>query len=379
MLHSLFGSRFQQHAIFVPQSVLAKDAEDYALVSSVVEWLHAAHDRGCYFSDEIAKEAPQAYHANYYYSQVCNGGHAQFRHNSRMDQMTVEHALAGLQAADLVELAACLKELSDAPQMDTAALNALDDRFFAAYGDYYERMNAWLRSHVRVMPDAKYKKHLAHFLKHDRVRSQRYQDREAFRLQGMMENSQLVGYAYLAFGTGVQFAGLRPGSFATIAGEESIIWGVAVRDAHEDKMLRGMEVGERYILVPAMPDTGIETVEELITLMRTGSHIERQSVAAQCAYARKARLGTLVAFLLQRVKNISTEDISALCLIQFGQQPDNDDVVVIQRRNAELLTVHISEKRAVLIDLKAECVLTHMSARDIAAAFGAMEARHRVH
>jgi hypothetical protein len=380
MLDTFFPSLAKRKRIFVPASAVAAGAADWALTGAVVEWLNAARDRGCYDATEIAEAAPQAYNADYYYAQVCNGGHKQFRHNSRMDRTTLIHAQAGLKAAGLTELHACLAELSERPDMDDDGLKALDDRFFAAYKDYHGRMNAWLRPVVEIVPDEAHAARMAAFLKRDRRREQRFRDREVLRLQAMSENEQRAGYGGLAFEMGVTFLRINAGSFETIAGERTIAWGITVRTEAGPRTYRGMTVAGRFLLVPELPKGRIETEEALIALFRSGRHRKTEDVAALCGRAKEVRAGAIVALLMQKAKGIDTGDVTAINLERLIGDGEEADIALIQRGGAGPdLTAGIGTARAVLTDTSTKRHLARMDRAEVDAALRAHEGRLRVH
>ncbi len=381
MFQRLFQTRQHRHDIFVPASVVAYGAQNYALMGSVVDWVNAARDKGAYYVDEIAEEAPQAYNADYYYAQVCNGGHGQFRHNSRMDPMSLTHALNGLKSAGLTELAACLDALMNAPDMDDPAVQALDDRFFAAYSDYHARINAWLRPLVEVVPDQDYPTRMEAFLKLDDVRAQRFRDRETIRLQGMIENEQLAGYAHCVFGmTGRPFLGVRPGRFASFLGAQTVLWGIATIDeAGKDTLMTGFEVADRIVVVPAMPEEPVQTEDETVALLQTGHHVKKETILEQCAHARKERLGMISAILLEEVPDVSSEDVTALNLIPRETTSGDDfDVLIHVRGDRRIVALRVDDTKAILIDTAGKGPLTWMAKRDLQKALKEFDARNRV-
>ncbi len=382
MLRNLFKSRQTRHEIFVPASVLAQDAKEYALVGSVVSWVNAARDQGAYSADEIAEEAPQAYNADYYYAQVCNGGHSQFRHNSQMDPMTLAYAQNGLKNAGLTELASCLDALIETPEMESAALEALDSRFFAAYSDYHTRINAWLQPRVQVVPDGKYPAKLEQFLKLDGARGQRFRDREALGLQAKIENAQLAGYAQVAYEmTGGQFLGVRPGSFATVFGQQTVIWGIPVRtEQGEDAVFNGMDVAERFLLVPKMPKETVETEEQFLALFNSGHNLKKEVIDQNCELARNERLGLIAALLLETASDLSSQDVVALHLMIDKNLERKGRYVMIHCKGSRgNFILRIDDTRSMLVSLEEQTAIAVLSNRDVQKALRQFDARNRVH
>ncbi|NRP14031.1 hypothetical protein XMM379_000186 [Aliiroseovarius sp. xm-m-379] len=371
----------RRHDIFVPASVVAQDAKDYALVGSVVSWVNAARNRGAYTADEIAKEAPQVYNADYYYSQVCNGGHSQFRHNSKMDPMTLAHAQNGLKSAGLTELAECLAALVKAPEMEKSALDALDARFFAAHANYHSMINAWLLPRVRVVPDAVYTAKLEQFLKPDSVRSQRVRDREALRLQALIENTQLAGFAHAILSmTGQQLIGVRPGHFASILGLQTVIWGIAVRtEQGKEAILNGMEVANRLLVAPEIKNRSIETEEQLIALIKSGyglSKETKETIEESCRQAHNERLGVIAALLLERVPDFSPQEVTALHLLLDNVSSNNGhNIVVHNRGDRGHFVILIDRSQARILNVTEQSIVVRMSNRGLKKALRQFDAR----
>jgi len=380
MLRSLFSPRQTRKKIFVPSSSVAEGAERYAMVQSIVNWLNVARDQGCYIADEIAEEAPQLYNADYYYAQVCNGGHAQFRHNSRMDPMTLIHAQNGLLAAGLTELHSCISALVEFPEMEKQVLEELDTKFFACYKNYHAKMNDWFRPKVKVIPDAKYEKHLQNFLKHDVVRGQRFRDLSIFDLQGKIQNGMLAGFSHMARGLGYNFLEIRPGSIKVICGEQFIVWRIAVSDGVKNLLLYGMEIGGRYLLVPEVPNGPIETDEALILLVKSGCQLMVEDVKAQCAYATDKRLGIKTALLLENVPDFDLKEVTALNYFFENPHAEHGDAVLVNSRNrVGGLCVIFGEARALVIDVGKDKVVAKVKQRTLAKAVREFDSRHRVH
>ncbi|WP_068117013.1 DMP19 family protein [Tropicimonas marinistellae] len=73
----------QLRHIVVPKSALdTAESDPFRIVGAVVDYVNHLVSSGHYTRDEIPPEAIQAYHCDYYYAQVTNGGHAQFVGNS---------------------------------------------------------------------------------------------------------------------------------------------------------------------------------------------------------------------------------------------------------------------------------------------------------
>ncbi|CUT11224.1 hypothetical protein BF49_2304 [Bradyrhizobium sp.] len=116
------------------------------LTGAVVDYVSRIQHFGVYTRGELPAVAIQAYHADFYLAQVCNGGHSQFIGNTGLAMLptTSGDALAGLEAMGasaqhqiLQEMIAWVEAHPDEAALQTgfenraAALSALDKRFYA--------------------------------------------------------------------------------------------------------------------------------------------------------------------------------------------------------------------------------------------------------
>ncbi|MEM9139438.1 MAG: DUF4375 domain-containing protein, partial [Pseudomonadota bacterium] len=112
--------------IIVPESATAPDAERYALITAVVDYVNHMMEHGAYRRWELPAAAMQAYHCDYYYAQVTNGGHSQFIHNSRMQQGVLHDAEAGLKAMGAKVQLDCLRQMRAWAEANAEAAAAQD-------------------------------------------------------------------------------------------------------------------------------------------------------------------------------------------------------------------------------------------------------------
>ncbi|MFL6808251.1 MAG: DUF4375 domain-containing protein [Bradyrhizobium canariense] len=116
------------------------------LTGAVVDYVSRIQHFGVYTRGELPAVAIQAYHADFYLAQVCNGGHSQFIGNTGLAMLptTSGDALAGLEAMGasaqhqiLQEMIAWVEAHPDEAALQTgfenraAALSALDECFYA--------------------------------------------------------------------------------------------------------------------------------------------------------------------------------------------------------------------------------------------------------
>jgi hypothetical protein len=136
-------------AVIVPRKWVDAAAEPdgaYHLSAAIGDYVNDVQQAGVFARHEMPAKAMQAYHADYYLSQVNNGGHSQFIGNSGELLRTITaDALAGLEAMGagaqhqiLTEMAAwAAANPADAGEQDgfgvrAAPLDGLDKRFYAA-------------------------------------------------------------------------------------------------------------------------------------------------------------------------------------------------------------------------------------------------------
>jgi hypothetical protein len=118
----------------------------HQLAAAVVEYVNDVQSAGLFARKELPAKALQAYHADFYLSQVKNGGHSQFIANAGgLLPVAVADALAGLEAMGAGPQRQVLSEMADwvkanpdeAKAQDgfgvrAKALDPLDERFLAA-------------------------------------------------------------------------------------------------------------------------------------------------------------------------------------------------------------------------------------------------------
>ena len=231
--------------ILIPASAIADDAAVYAPVSAVVDFVNAVLHRGHYRRWEIPQAALDAYHADYYYAQVCNGGHSQFIRNSGMPDATLDDAEAGLAAMGATEMLACLREMrawarehigeamiQDGFETRAEALDTLDQRLYAADEDsgYHKAANRWLQglSEIRVVPDAQWSTEVEAVIAANPNYRRRADDALIGRLGGELTDPFRTGLAFAGLISDPKHMvqGLTAGSFVTIDGEQTLLWGV---------------------------------------------------------------------------------------------------------------------------------------------------------
>lgn len=134
--------------IIVSRSKLERAAEEPCqLVFAVMQFAVTMISNGLYRHPEINPKAMQVFHADWYSSEVKNGGHSQFIHNAgREIDITIANAKAGLAACGATRQLATLEKMSAwvARYPDKAAkqtgfeggrdefLDTLDDAFYEA-------------------------------------------------------------------------------------------------------------------------------------------------------------------------------------------------------------------------------------------------------
>jgi Domain of unknown function (DUF4375) len=134
--------------VVIPRDAIEGAHEpDKAVTQAVVDYVKDIQRAGVYPRHEMPAAAMQAYHADYYLTEVNNGGHGQFIRNTGIAMLptTSGDALAALQAMGagaqhkiLVEMLTWVKANLGEPAKQngfsarTQVLKALDDRFYAA-------------------------------------------------------------------------------------------------------------------------------------------------------------------------------------------------------------------------------------------------------
>ncbi|MDX8517169.1 DMP19 family protein [Mesorhizobium dulcispinae] len=134
--------------IVVPRSKIEEAGEEpFQLVVAIMQFAVTMISKGLYRYQEINPKAMQVFHADWYSSEVKNGGHSQFIHNAAREIDTmIANARAGLSACEAKGQLATLEKMSAwvARHPDKAArqtgfeggrddfLDTLDDAFYEA-------------------------------------------------------------------------------------------------------------------------------------------------------------------------------------------------------------------------------------------------------
>lgn len=276
----------------VPKSVLRRDAEEYDLLRVVVDYVNRMRDEGMYQAKDMPKKALPAYYADYYYSQVCNGGHGQFLHNANPNPKSISFVAKTLKSAGLKKLAACIQELIGQKNID---VSALDDRFFEGYSDYHKRMNAWLRSDIVSVPDRKYKAHMAKLLKRDAKRQQRFVDIKGLKLQSIIDSPLHVGYAFASARSDNIPGDILPSKLISFMGVN--MPALRLRMATGETFW-GLFADNSFALLSSEPPTKISSEEEAQAIMDDAIIVSENDIENAVKDAKESKAGILAALLL---------------------------------------------------------------------------------
>lgn len=251
--------------IVVPDSAVAPEAERYALVMAVVDFVNRMQSQGQYRRWELPDEAMQVYHADYYYAQVCNGGHSQFLGNSRLNPFTLADAEAGLHAMGGGIFLDCFQKMrawidanpdeaqnQDGFQNRAAPLEALDTAFFEADRDkaegFYSFAQPWVSGLkcLKIVPQDQYQVVLDKLTAQNPLGAQRADDALVAGLSGRLTNRLQMGLQISGrrHDPPLQIGDLTAGSYETIDGTQVLMWGVRT-----DKGIRfGVDMDEAVFL-----------------------------------------------------------------------------------------------------------------------------------
>jgi hypothetical protein len=207
------------HHVIVPESAFRAACSDdpqksYAIVQAVINFVNAM-SKAHYDRNEICQKAVQAYHLDYYYAQVLNGGHTQFASNSganlELALADARMALSTMSAVDYLAIADGMLSWLDAnkgnwPQpLDYDAwyettskpFDSLDKAFYAL-----DKANSLIRCNARwiagwpellVVSDAEYPQMIQHLAEANPNQSTRKRVAELTRIIGCLTSDMIVG------------------------------------------------------------------------------------------------------------------------------------------------------------------------------------------
>lgn len=301
--------------IIVPDIAIAPEAERYALVMAVIDFVNRMQSQGQYRRWEMPEEAMQIYHADYYYAQVCNGGHSQFIGNSRLNPFTLADAEAGLAAMNAGVFLDCFQTMrawvdanaEEAGQQDgfenrSEVLEELDNVFFEAdrdkEKDFYSYARPWVRGLkcLKIVPQDQYQVEIDKLTAQNPVGAQRADDALVSSLNGSLTNRLQMGLqiAGRKVDPPLQIGGLTAGSYETIDDQQVIVWGVRT-----DQGIRfGVEVDHAVLLLEEKTvevETGNGPQQQRRKELVTGASIEDVDRAIDHALRHDIAVGAVAA------------------------------------------------------------------------------------
>lgn len=300
--------------IVVPASAAAPEAERYALILAVVDYVNDMMESGEFRRWELPAAALQAYHADYYYAQVCNGGHSQFIRNSQMPTAVLNDAEAGLKAMGGKVYLDCLRHMrdwaDDNPETANAQdgfgarapeLDALDEKFFAADRDektaFYTLATPWMRRQraLKIVPDDRHAIAVDKIKAANPLAAERADIRTVGKVSDQLSNPLLAGL-HMAARRADQphvIKALTNGQFTTIDGEQKILWNVLT-----DKGLRrGLHLEGNGVLL--LDETKTDGGADDQGSRRVGAVAEADIDAAMAHAKRQDTAMAVVAMLRQ--------------------------------------------------------------------------------
>jgi hypothetical protein len=234
---------------FAPQGRIAADifvrdeaiADDVELVQAVVDYVNRLRNECLLTPGEYPEEADWSYYADYYLSQVNNGGHRQYAHNSGLAPAALRDCRLGLQAMGALDYLAIFDEFLEIVSEEKTGpdealpegllphdprFDPLDKRFFALK-DMLARNAAWLRtlSLLKPLPPAELDARFASLLAANARYRERQAENEAARRAYESEDPSYSAAHACAALEGATLERLTAGSFIDPAGQAGVEWG----------------------------------------------------------------------------------------------------------------------------------------------------------
>lgn len=326
--------------ILVPDSVLSPSAHEADLLQTVVTYVNRMRDEGCYTANDLRKQSLGAYAADYYFAQVCNGGHRQFAHNSRMEKLTIERAVETLETVGLTQMATSLRSLVE--QGEKADFSTLDQDFMSQREDYYPAMNGWLRPHLDAVPANGYETALMALLRRDAKRQQRFEDKAALRVQQLSEDKLRVGFGLAALRAGSGLVHIFGGSPVSILGETFYQFPMRLAD---QRIVYGLKpAGVSAIYREKLPNR-IEDFSKFVEQVKSESISDDTQVSELVGLARQQRIGIKTTMLVKgRIDPANIFSIIALPNEEAGV-PAGVSAFHVQLMDGKTLTVLTGKKK----------------------------------
>ncbi|MEM7058065.1 MAG: DUF4375 domain-containing protein [Pseudomonadota bacterium] len=333
----------------MPASAVATDAEPYELMSAVIDFVNHVTHEGRYRMWEIPIEALHAYHADYYYSTVNNGGHSRFIGNSGMDPKILANAESGLQAMGANGHLECFAEMFDwatvhpeevaelaEPINRAEALSALDDKFFQIDKQdegFYGHAMTWLRGlkSLKVVPDKRHEMTLEKLCAANPLAAQRADDDLSDILHKQLTVPLHAGL-HISGRRGDQRHQIQDsmnGQYQTVDGEQKIVWSVLT-----DQGVRYAIEREDGVMLYAEVDD-VDPDGNSIKIKQAVSGVPADEIAMAMAHAAKHRVALSVVAMLRHAGISTGPDWIAWERKEDGQKLGRDSAVYAIGLDAE--------------------------------------------
>jgi hypothetical protein len=337
--------------IVVPERVLAPGVNAADLLAAVETFMIRGRDEGCYNADEMEPDLGVLYATNYYVSQVSNGGHRQFVHNSRMESQTVDTAIKGLNSVGMPELSGCLSRLkADLEAKLTPDYDDLDKVFFARSSAYPAAMHAWIRPKVKGLSPRKYAAHMARLVARTDARQARYEVRMAIGWQAALCNRLRAGFDLAAFHEGKQLfvRKILPGQFFTFAFSEEIAWNLEMADGSR---LKGIMLPGVTLIVSEHPKVPVNDAKAATAFFSNALKVTDDVVTAAIAHAEATCPGFLALELLRKAR-IAPDEVAIFGHVRSDglSLPKGMRLYHIELASKRQLQLAVSADQADLID-----------------------------
>ena len=169
-------------SIIVRRSSLDDGCDRYALAQDVVNFVDDVTREAMFRRDELPQDALRAFHVDYYIAQVNNGGHGQFAHNSRWDELVLRDIGEGLAAIGVAEAIEIFRSFQTFAVLEPARfqraldgagfgevdpfIEKLDQRFYAGVGEALaQSLRQWIAGlpSLRPLDDTRYREAMRDF------------------------------------------------------------------------------------------------------------------------------------------------------------------------------------------------------------------------
>lgn len=368
MMLKVFGKRKSRPIpILLPERCKSPEAQVWGVTSAVVDYVNFMRQHALFRDAELPEQAIFFYYTDYYYAQVCNGGHSQFVHNATNAKPILEMAVKLFTDMEFAELASIATQFlgwidknpdeaakqdgfetrhPDLEELDTAFYEAInDDKYFIRAGRYLSNL-----SNIRFVADDRYEAELRSLISTNSEYNKRKIAARANEITLVARDRTWVGIQLAAFEADddLVIERINAGQPTTVKGEDTLLWGVTTSKG----FLWGCVCSSGAFVAPKT-DEGVGKVLGLVPAKLVSDGVD---------HAAKFNIGALVVELFKKA-GITEDILYAIC----AAPPEGDETsgLYLVKTQTALRRAIIDVKKCALFDYDDPALLSEVNTKNV--------------